>query len=98
LSAQVYRYTYLHIPFDTLYLNVRSSIQHGRRELVHTTAREDILIQILTRHTNIDAFITINRVLLDKLEEKMKGTPVEGVIGDLFAGTPYSYSCKIHIY
>jgi ubiquitin carboxyl-terminal hydrolase 7 len=32
-----------------------------------------------------------SRILLDKLEEKMKGTPVDGTIKDLFCGTLRSY-------
>lgn len=37
------------------------------------------------------------RVLLDKLEEKMKGTTVDGVIGQLFAGKVKSYIRCINV-
>jgi len=46
--------------------------------------------------TTIDAFRQHDvqeflRVLMDNIEEKMKGTPVEGLIADLFMGTMKSY-------
>ena len=37
------------------------------------------------------------RVLLDKLEEKMKGTSVDGVVRDLFAGTSSSFIKCINV-
>ena len=46
--------------------------------------------------TTIDAFRQHDvqeflRVLMDNIEEKMKGTPVESLIADLFMGSMKSY-------
>ena len=37
------------------------------------------------------------RVLLDKLEEKMKGTPADGTVSRLFAGQVRSFIKCVHV-
>lgn len=65
-----------------------SYIHHALRVvlIVTTTPREDATTNRTNQTHHLHTTQELNRVLCDRLEEKMKGTVVDGTVKALFAG------------